>query len=413
MIILVLNCGSSSLKFQFIDTDAEKMARGDDGCLVKGTLERIGTQSLVTIRVPGRQRFHTALPLRSHRDAIDYVLKWVLSDENRIGAISSLGDIVAVGHRVVHGGEHFSRSMIVNAQVIKAIQSCSELAPLHNPANLLGIEAVRDLLGDSVSQVAVFDTAFHAEMPETSFLYALPYHYYARYKVRRYGFHGMSHRYVSERWRQITGRTESETNIITMHLGNGCSACAISGGKSMDTSMGMTPTEGLVMGTRSGDLDPSILEYLHHKEGFTFSEFTRILNKESGLAGVSGLTNDMRELVYEMEHNKDRRATLAIDMFCTRAKKYIGAYLALLNGCKALVFTGGIGENNVFIRKRILTGLESLGLVIDHAKNDACEGSEGEISAPESAIKIYVVPTNEELVIARDTFQSVAAAGRT
>lgn len=409
MIILVLNCGSSSLKFQFIDTDAQKMEREEDECLVKGTLERIGTQSLVTIRVPGRERFHTALPLRTHRDAIDYILKWVLAEENLIPGINSLADVAAVGHRVVHGGEHFSRSMIIDNKVIKAIQSCSELAPLHNPSNLLGIQAVRDLLGQSVPQVAVFDTAFHADMPETSYLYALPYQYYARYKVRRYGFHGMSHRFVSERWRHITGKSIDETNIITVHLGNGCSACAIMRGKSVDTSMGMTPTEGLVMGTRSGDIDPSILEFLHHKEGFTFSEFTRILNKESGLTGVSGLTNDMRELVYEMEHNNDRRATLAIDMFCLRVKKYIGAYLASMNGCSALVFTGGIGENNSVIRKRILLNMDSLGIVLDEAKNDACEGTEAEISSSKSAIKIFVVPTNEEIVIARDTFQSISS----
>ncbi len=410
MIILVLNCGSSSLKFQFIDTDATKIARNEDAFLAKGTLERIGTQALISIKVPERDRYHTALPLRNHKDAIDFVLRWVLSDEAKIPGIASLSDISAVGHRIVHGGENFSASTLINRDVVKGIQACCEMAPLHNPANLLGIQAVTDLLGDTVPQVAVFDTAFHAEMPESAFLYALPYQYYARYKVRRYGFHGSSHRYVSERYRQITGKSFTDTNIITIHLGNGCSACAIKAGKSMDTSMGFTPTEGLAMGTRSGDVDPAILEFLHHKEGFTFSELNRVLNRESGLTGLSGMTNDMRELVYEMEHNHDRRATLAIDVFCHRARKYIGAYLAVLNGCDAIVFTGGIGENNITIRKRILENLESLGIKMDPQKNGACGSSDCEISTPDSKIALYVIPTNEELVIARDTFACVTAA---
>jgi acetate kinase len=409
MIVWVLNCGSSSLKFQFVDTCAEKIARNEDAFLAKGTLERIGTQSLVTIRVPGRERFHTALPLRNHKDAVDFVLRWLMSPEGNIPGISSLSDIAAVGHRIVHGGELFSQSTIINRDVIKGIQSCSEMAPLHNPANLLGVQAVTELLGDKIPQVAVFDTAFHSEMPETSFLYALPYQYYARYKVRRYGFHGSSHRYVSERYQQITGKSAAETNIITIHLGNGCSATAIKGGRSIDTSMGFTPTEGLVMGTRSGDLDPAILEFLHHKEGFTFSELNRVLNREAGLSGLSGMTNDMRELVYEMEHNNDRRATLAVDIFCYRVKKYIGSYLAALNGCDAIVFTGGIGENNKVVRARILQGLQSLGIHFDAGKNAACDGADSEISSAESLIKVFVIPTNEEVVIARDTFKCVDA----
>lgn len=410
MIILVLNCGSSSLKFQFVDTCAEKIARNEDAFLAKGTLERIGTQSLVTIKVPGRDRYHTALPLRNHRDAIDFVLRWVLSEEAKIPGIHSLADIAAVGHRIVHGGEDFSASTLITREVIKGIQACSEMAPLHNPANLLGVQAVTDILGDKVPQVAVFDTAFHSEMPEKAFLYALPYQYYARYKVRRYGFHGSSHRYVSERYRQITGKSFADTNIITIHLGNGCSATAIKGGVSIDTSMGFTPTEGLVMGTRSGDVDPAILEFLHHKEGFTFSELNRVLNREAGLSGLSGMTNDMRELVYEMEHNQDRRATLAIDIFCYRVKKYIGSYLAVLNGCDGIVFTGGIGENNKVVRKRVLEGLECLGIRFDAQKNEKCVGMDCEISAAESNVKVYVIPTNEELVIARDTYACVSSS---
>jgi acetate kinase len=410
MIILVLNCGSSSLKFQFIDTCMGKMASNEDAFLAKGTLERIGTQSLVSIKVPGRDRFHTALPLRNHKDAIDFVLKWVLGPDGNIPGIGSLTDIAAVGHRIVHGGEDFSASILITREVVKGIQRCSEMAPLHNPANLLGVQAITDLLGDTVPQVAVFDTAFHSEMPERAYLYALPYQYYARYKVRRYGFHGSSHRYVSERYQQITGKKPSETNIITIHLGNGCSAAAIRGGKSIDTSMGFTPTEGLVMGTRSGDLDPAILEFLHHKEGFTFSELNRVLNREAGLSGLSGMTNDMRELVYEMEHNQDRRATLAIDIFCYRVKKYIGSYLAVLNGCDAIVLTGGIGENNKVIRRSILGGLETFGIRLDVAKNEDSDASDCLISLPESAIKVFVIPTNEELVIARDTCACVSAA---
>ncbi len=409
MIVWVLNCGSSSLKFQFVDTCAEKIARNEDAFLAKGTLERIGTQSLVTIRVPGRERFHTALPLRNHKDAIDFVLRWVMSPEGNLPGLASLSDIGAVGHRIVHGGEQFSQSTLINRDVIKGIQACSEMAPLHNPANLLGVQAVTDILGEKIPQVAVFDTAFHSEMPETAFLYALPYQYYARYKVRRYGFHGSSHRYVTERYQNLMKKKPADTNIITIHLGNGCSAAAIKGGKSIDTSMGFTPTEGLVMGTRSGDIDPAILEFLHHKEGFTFSELTRVLNREAGLSGVSGMTNDMRELVYEMDHNKDRRATLAIDVFCYRVKKYIGSYLAALNGCDAIVFTGGIGENNKVVRARILQDMQALGIHLDAEKNAACDGADCEISAAESRIKLFVIPTNEEVVIARDTFRCVDA----
>lgn len=321
----------------------------------------------------------------------------------------SLADVHAVGHRVVHGGELFKESTLIDRSVIQGIENCIELAPLHNPANLSGIRAISEILGAGVPQVAVFDTAFHAAMPETAFLYALPYQYYRRYKVRRYGFHGTSHRYVAYRYRQLAQKQKEDVKIITVHLGNGASACAIRGGVSVDTSMGMTPLEGLVMGTRSGDIDPAILEYLAHKEGVSLEILGTMLNKQSGLLGVSGLTNDMRELLAEEDEHHDRRAGLAIDLFCVRVKKYLGSYLALLNGADAIVFTGGIGENAAAIRARICEGLDFLGIMLDAAKNAALpRAGEGVVSAAESRVAVYVIPTNEELLIARDTVRAVA-----
>ena len=412
MNILVLNCGSSSLKFQIIETDLEHIEKNSDVQKAKGIIERIGSQALITVQAAGKPALKQATPLRDHRAALDYVLRWVISPEAHIPGIQSLSDIQAVGHRVVHGAEKFVKSAVIDQSVIEGIEDCIELAPLHNPANLKGIHAARELLGAGIPQVAVFDTSFHTTMPETSYLYAIPYQLYRRHKIRRYGFHGTSHRYVAYRYRQILGKEREQTNIITLHLGNGCSVCAIRNGDSVDTSMGLTPLEGLVMGTRAGDIDPSILEFLVHKEGMSLPEIDALLNKQSGLLGVSGLTNDMRDLLDEEREHKDRRATLAIDLFCLRIKKYIGAYLAELGGTDGLVFTGGIGENSPAIRKRICTGLEWLGISIDDALNASAVGKEVEITTSGGKLRVFVIPTNEELLIARDTVRSIKDAPR-
>jgi acetate kinase len=413
MNVLVLNSGSSSLKFQLIATDLETIERNADRELARGLVERIGSEALLTLNAEGRPAQRLTAPLRDHRQALDHVLRWLVSPEAAVPGLGSLADINAVGHRVVHGGEKLNRSVLIDDAVLEQIEDCIDLAPLHNPANLRGITAARELLGAAVPQVAVFDTSFHTTMPPESFLYALPYQLYVRHKVRRYGFHGTSHRYVSYRYRQLAGQQYEEVRIITLHLGNGCSACAIRGGDSLETSMGLTPVEGLVMGTRSGDLDPSILEFLHHKEGMSFDELDTLLNKRSGLLGISGLTNDMRELLAEEKENQDRRARLAIDIFCLRIKKYIGAYLARMNGADAIVFTGGIGENSPEIRRRICADLDFLGIAIDPARNEAMiNGQEGEIGAEGARLRLYVIPTNEELLIARDTLRCILDAPR-
>lgn len=392
MNVLVLNCGSSSVRFQLIETDRALIERDADRCLSKGYIERVGSQAIVTF-----DKEKKALPLRDHRAALDLVLSHIRPKFK----------VDAVGHRVVHGGETLTAAVLLDEKVVALIEDNIELAPLHNPANLKGIAAARELLGPGVPQAAVFDTAFHATMPETSYLYALPYQLYRRHKLRRYGFHGTSHRYVAYRYRQLSGLPKEKVNVVSLHLGNGCSACAISGGKSVDTSMGMTPLEGLVMGTRAGDVDASIHEFLHHKEGLSFDEIDTILNKESGLLGVSGLTNDMRELLTEESEHGDRRARLAVDLFCRRARKYIGAYLAEMGGADALLFTGGIGENSAEVRRRICMGLEWMGLELDGAKNAEVAGKEGLISTASSKLKAWVIPTNEELLIARDTARLV------
>jgi len=414
MNILVLNCGSSSLKFQVIETDLDIIEKNADRQLAQGVLERIGSESLITLRAAGRPPLRRAAPLRDHRAALDYVLRWLVSPEAGIPGIAALGDVHAVGHRVVHGGEKFTRSVTIDDAVVDQIEDCIELAPLHNPANLKGIYAAREILGHGVPQVAVFDTSFHSTMPDVSYLYALPYQLYVRHKVRRYGFHhGTSHRYISYRYRQLLGLQREQVRILSLHLGNGCSACAIHAGASVNTSMGLTPLEGLVMGTRGGDIDPAILEYLHHKEGLSLAELDTLLNKQSGLLGVSGLTNDMRDLLEEERAHQDRRARLAIEIFCLRVKHYIGAYLAQLNGCDAIVFTGGIGENSAEIRRRCCSDLDFLGVRLDEAKNAAITGgAEGEIGADGARLKVYVIPTNEELLIARDTVRCVKDAPR-
>jgi acetate kinase len=309
---------------------------------------------------------------------------------------------------VVHGGERFVRSVRIDDEVIRGLEENIDLAPLHNPHNLRGIQAAATVLGRGIPQVGVFDTAFHHTLPEHAYLYAIPYSLYRRYRVRRYGFHGTSHRYIAHRYRQLTGRSREETRIITLHLGNGCSACAIARGESVDTSMGFTPLEGLVMGSRSGDLDPAILDYLAAKEGLTLTEIEGMLNKQAGLLGVSGLTNDMRELLAEAEEHDDRRAWLAIEIFCYRARKYIGAYLAALGGADAVVFSGGIGENAPGIRTRICDGLEWAGLEISPARNAGItKRQEGRISVDGAGMEAWVIPTDEELLIARDTYRVV------
>ena len=409
MNVLVLNCGSSTVKFQLIETDQEIMARDADRRLAQGILERIGGKSQITMKVDGNVVLRESRPIRDHRQAVDEIVRWVISEESGIEEIQSPTDIHAVGHRVVHGGEKFKASMKITEEVLSGIRDCIDLAPLHNPANLKGIEAVTRLLGAGMPQVAVFDTAFHSSMPAHNYLYAVPYHLYRRHSLRRYGFHGTSHRYISYRYRTLEQRKKEDVKIISLHLGNGCSACAIENGESLDTSMGMTPLEGLIMGTRSGDLDPSLVEFLTEVEGYSVGEVDTILNRNSGLLGVSGLTGDMRDLLFERKDTGDRRAGLAIKMFCTRIRKYIGAYLAQLNGAQAICFAGGIGENSAEIREEVCVGLESLGIHIDVDKNrNLPQDARGTvISKEDSPVKIYVIPTDEELLIARDAVRCI------
>jgi len=408
MNVLVLNCGSSTVKFQIIETDYDLIQQDADRRLASGIIERVGGQALVTFQSEGRAKDRRAEPLRDHRAAIDAILRWIVSQASEVSAISSLADIHAVGHRVVHGGEHFQASVRIDQDVIEGIEDCIELAPLHNPANLNGIRAAKELLGEGMPQVAVFDTAFHSTMPETSYLYPIPYQLYRRHKIRRYGFHGTSHRYIAYRYRTMLDIERDQVNIITLHLGNGCSACGIKRGASFITSMGFTPLEGLVMGTRSGTIDPSLIEYLSIKEGFSVSQIDTLLNKQSGLLGLSGLTSDMRELLEEEAEHQDRRSRLAIDIFCHKVKHYIGAYFAELGGADAVVFSGGIGERSPQIRERICDGLQALGLVLDLARNSSVtDGQRGEITIDGAKLKAFVIPTNEELLIARDTFRAL------
>jgi len=407
MNVLILNAGSSSLKFQVIATDLEKIKSNADHRLCRGQVERTGGEAIVTFKTHNRARQVSTAPLRDISAALDYVLRWLSSEKSGLTEIQSLADIHAVGHRVVHGGELFKESVLVTDDVIRGIEECIDLAPLHNPNNLRGIRAAREIFGQKTPQVAVFDTAFHATIPEHAYLYALPYHLYRRHRMRRYGFHGTSHRYVAYRYRLLRQLTREQTNVITMHLGNGCSAAAIRAGKSVDTSMGMTPLEGLVMGTRSGDLDPSVVNLIATKEGLQPHEVDGLLNTQSGLLGVSGLTNDMRVLEEELRLHDDRRVRLAIDMFCHRARKYIGAFLASMGGADAVIFTGGIGENSPEIRAKICAGLEWAGLTIDEEQNRKTRGVEDRISTEASTLAAYAIPTDEELLIARDTVRVI------
>ena len=408
MNILVLNCGSSSIKFQVIVTDLERIERNSDEQIAHGIIEFHGGQAIITMTANGKPPQRSTAPIRDVRAAVELILNWIISKDSGIKLIKSKSDIHAVGHRVVHGGEKFKTSALITDEVLSYIEECIELAPLHNPANIKGINAARQIFGEKTPNAAVFDTAFHQTLPETAFLYALPYQLYRRHKIRRYGFHGTSHRYVAYRYRQLEKIEREKVNIITLHLGNGCSIAAIKNGDSIDTSMGMTPLEGLVMGTRSGDFDPAIIDFIAAKEGLSATEIESLINKQSGLLGVSGLTNDMRELLAEAAENGDRRAKLAIEIFCYRAAKYIGAYLAAMNGTNAIIFTGGIGENSTEIRRLICEKLTWMGIEIDAKLNEKfVGGSEGVMSRKSSRLRVYVIPTNEELLIARDTVRLI------
>ncbi len=407
MNVLVLNSGSSSLKFQIIATDLEQIKAFKDDRILRGEVEGVGGEAIVKIRYRKEPGKTLTAPLRDMGAALDYLLRYVASERSGIHEIKNTAEVHAVGHRVVHGGELFKESTLIDDRVLKGIEDCIDLAPLHNPNNVKGILAARELFGSDVPQVAVFDTAFHHSIPERAYLYAIPYHLYRRHRIRRYGFHGTSHRYVAFRYRALRGLTPEQTNIITLHLGNGCSAAAIKAGFPVDTSMGLTPLEGLVMGTRSGDLDPAIVSVIARKEGMSSSEVDTLLNTQSGLLGISGLTNDMRELQAELKEHDDRRVRLAVEIFCYRARKYIGAYLAAMGGADAVVFTGGIGENSPEVRARICSEMEWAGLSLDAPKNQETVGREGLISTEDCKLLAYAIPTDEELLIARDTVRVI------
>lgn len=409
MNVLVLNVGSATLKCQVVVTDAARIADDRDEKLLRGQIERIGGEAVITVRNgDGSTRTRTA-QLREMRAAVDWLVGFITSPESGT-RLTTRADLHAVGHRVVHGGEAFRASVRIDDTVLRRIEDNVELAPLHNPHNLRGIEAARAALGSGVPQVAVFDTAFHQTLPEHAYLYAIPYPLYRRHRIRRYGFHGTSHRSIAYRFRKLTGRSKRDVRIVTLHLGNGCSACAIRGGESIDTSMGFTPLEGLVMGTRSGDIDAALLDYIAAKEGLSLPQVEALLNNQSGLLGVSGLTNDMRDLLAEANELQDRRARLAITMFCYRVRKYVGAYLAALGGADAIVFAGGVGENSAEIRGRVCEDLEWAGLTVDATANAALVGGrEGRFSAEGSRLEAWVVPTDEELLIARDTYRVLSS----
>lgn len=408
MNVLVLNCGSATIKFQLIATELDLIENNADRRLARGVIERIGGESIIILQTEGGTPQKSTAAIRDVRAAIDFIVRWASSAESGIQEINAVADVHAVGHRVVHGGEGFTRSVLINDVVLRGIEDCIDLAPLHNPANIKGILGARELFGPALPQVAVFDTAFHQTLPEHAYLYALPYQFYRRYRIRRYGFHGTSHRYVAYRYRQLCNLNREETNVITLHLGNGCSMAAIKGGNSIDTSMGLTPLEGLVMGTRCGDIDPAIVDFISAKEGLSARDADSLMNKQSGLLGISGLTNDMRELLAEEREMNDRRARLAIDIFCYRARKYIGSYLAAMGGADAIIFTGGIGENSAEVRARICDGLQWLGLELDSERNKLMSGGrEGVISKDAFRLRAFVIPTDEELLIARDTVRCI------
>ncbi len=395
MNILVINCGSSSLKFQLIDAETEKLS-------AKGLCERIGIEgSKITYSPAGGEKEETLAPMANHTDAIRLVLNALTNEKT--GVVKSLDEIGAVGHRIVHGGEKFAQSTLINEEVMAAITECNDLAPLHNPANLIGINACRELMPDT-PMAAVFDTAFHQTMPEKAYMYGLPYEYYEKYRIRRYGFHGTSHSYVSRRAAEVLGKKYEDLKIIVCHLGNGASVSAVMGGKCVDTSMGLTPLEGLIMGTRSGDIDPAIMEFIAHKENKSIDEVMAVLNKKSGVLGLSdNLSSDFRDLEAGYRAGNPR-AVNAMETFAYRVAKYIGAYTAAMNGVDLICFTAGVGENSAFTRSMICRYLGYLGVELDEEANGR-RGEEIAISTPESRTVVMVIPTNEELAIARETYR--------
>ncbi|MBN2376365.1 MAG: acetate kinase [Sedimentisphaerales bacterium] len=395
MKVLVVNCGSSSIKYQLYQMPEATV-------LAKGIVERIGEENSKLSQDFDSKTHTVEIAIADHEQGMALILETLVSNE--AGVIADINEISAVGHRVVHGGEEFTGSVVIDDKVIASIENFADLAPLHNPPNLTGIRAAQLKL-PNVPQVACFDTAFHATIPEVAYTYALPYELYEKYRVRRYGFHGTSHRYVARRAAALLGKGKYDVNVITTHLGNGCSMAAVKNGRSIDTSMGLTPLEGLVMGTRSGDFDPAILFYLTDK-GYDIKQLNTLCNKKSGLIGISGVSNDMRNLT-EKAQKGNARAQLAIDIFCYRVKKYIGTYTAVLDTLDAVVFTGGIGENAVSARAQICAGLTQIGIEIDPAKNAATIRKEGDITTDSSKAKVLVIPTNEEAAIAADTYELV------
>ena len=391
MNVLVINCGSSSLKYQLINSDTEDV-------LAKGLCERIGIDGRLVYQKAGCDKEITEAAMPTHKEAIQMVLDALVNDKT--GAIKSLSEVNAVGHRIVHGGEKFASSVVITDEVLEAVAQCNDLAPLHNPANLIGINACKELM-PGVPMVAVFDTAFHQTMPEKAYLYGLPYEYYENYKVRRYGFHGTSHSFVSKETARFLGMDLKNSKIIVCHLGNGASISAVKDGKCVDTSMGLTPLEGLVMGTRSGDIDPAIMEYIAKKEDLDIAGVMNVLNKKSGLEGISGLTSDFRDLTAGAKEG-NKRAIAAIEVFCYRVAKYVGSYVAAMNGVDAIAFTAGIGENVGLVREKVCSYLGYLGITLD-AEANAKSGDNCVISAADSKVKVAVIPTNEELAICRET----------
>lgn len=399
MKVLVINAGSSSLKYQLIDMESNNV-------LAKGLCERIGIDGHLkhTPLLAGKIKFDEDLPMPSHSEAIAAVIE-KLTDTD-CGVLSSMNEIDAVGHRVVHGGEAFASSVLIDENVMAALEECIPLAPLHNPANITGINACKAVMGEGVPQVAVFDTSFHQTMPKKSYIYALPYEYYENHKVRRYGFHGISHRYVSGRAAELMGKKPEEIKLISCHMGNGSSITAVMNGKSIDTSMGFTPLAGVPMGTRCGDIDASIVEYIANKENLSVEELGAVLNKKSGVLGISGVSSDFRDLE-EAADNGNERARLALDIFDYSVAKYIGSYAAAMNGVDAIVFTAGVGENSATTRKGIMKYLGYLGIELDEEANSK-RGEDIMISTKDSKVKVFVIPTNEELMIARDTAEIVS-----
>ncbi len=392
MNVLVINCGSSSLKFQLINSDSEKV-------LAKGLCERIGIDGSLTYQPEGGEKVKSDKAMPTHTEAIQFVIDALTDAET--GVVKSLSEIGAVGHRVVHGGEKFAKSVVITDEVKATIEECNDLAPLHNPANLIGINACEKLM-PGTPMVAVFDTAFHQTMPDKAYMYGLPYEYYDKYKVRRYGFHGTSHSFVSKRAAELAGKPYDQLKTIVCHLGNGASICAVENGRSVDTSMGLTPLEGLVMGTRSGDIDPAILEFIAKKEGLDIAGLMNMLNKKSGVFGLSNnLSSDFRDLE-EGANSGNNEARIALEVFCYRVAKYVGSYVAAMNGVDVIAFTAGIGENSGTVRTNVAKYLGYLGIEINEEANQK-RGEEITISTPDSKVTVMVIPTNEELAIARET----------